>query len=355
MGFSKYGKRFLTGLLNKINVLFPSIIFMLFRILPLFLLSGLLQAAQFRADFAIYDTSLDQKEDGVWKEEVQALKAMLSRYGWTFEILDFNQINQGALGDYSSRKYQGLIMPGGYSVPRLKQLFPDGARKIENFVKSGGGYLGFCAGTYYSSQNVDWSYNRQDYLSYYNYGSPSLFPGRVIGPMGWTPWRVDWYRNPATGFSPVHFNLNNPILSQIGFPRRSSLFYFGGPYFELPNKEQQPPNYEVWATAIKPGRETEKHPASSTETRGEGMPTIIRFSVEKGQAILFSYHPVILVDPVIDGVQVHEPIHKSILNRIPDDTSINEANYQSWNLLHAALSVISGRKIQPMKSPRSDF
>src|SRR5689334_6440083 len=99
--------------------------------------------------FAIYDPG--QSFDGVWKPEVAALKSMLSKFGWTYEIVDHHSINDGYLGEGPESRFHGLIMPGGYAVPRLSMITPAGKKRIEAFIKKGGNYVGFCAGSYYAT------------------------------------------------------------------------------------------------------------------------------------------------------------------------------------------------------------
>ena len=43
-----------------------------------------------------------------------------------------------------------LVMPGGRDLPYVESLSGLGNREISQFVKSGGSYLGICAGAYYA-------------------------------------------------------------------------------------------------------------------------------------------------------------------------------------------------------------
>ncbi|GIJ98752.1 hypothetical protein Aspvir_000872 [Aspergillus viridinutans] len=48
-----------------------------------------------------------------------------------------------------------LVMPGGADLGYCRSLNGAGNRRIEQFVKRGGAYLGFCAGGYYASQRCE--------------------------------------------------------------------------------------------------------------------------------------------------------------------------------------------------------
>ena len=274
----------------------------------LLLLSPLAQAGLI-AHIAIYDPGLTQKEDGVWKVEVTELKEFLDRSLWTYRVIGFEEINAGALGVGSSKNYDVLIMPGGYSVPRLSHLYPQGQLNIENFINSGGSYLGFCAGAFYATQHVVWAEDEGDYKSFNNYGSPNIFPGRISGPFGWTPWKIQGVRTPATGLVDVRMNLDVEVLQKNEIAPIVKLFYFGGPFFELPSNF---PEVKVWGYATAP-----EEPSKSTY--GANQPTIVEFPRGKGRTILFSYHPVMsgsdgkkLLQLALESLTIAAPQHPSV-------------------------------------------
>lgn len=297
-----------------------------------------------KTHFAIYDPG--ESSDGVWKPEVAALKAMLSKFGWTYEIVDHTAINRGHLGEGSESRFHGLIMPGGYAVPRLSMITPIGKRRIEAFIKAGGNYIGFCAGSYYATENLAWaeestavqnSYNlASDYIRYNNTTALNLLPGTAAGPFGWAAWKKG---SVATGLETTRINLDVPVMQKIGMPAHTKLYYYGGPYFEF---SKMPENLEIWATALKPNGVS--HEAST----GADKPTIVRFKSGKGNVILFSYHPVILQGGKLDGVRVQEPLNLASINTNPSPQTLDQVNYLSWNILHAALKIASNQTVVPM-------
>ncbi len=55
------------------------------------------------------------------------------------------------------RQFDVVIAPGGSASKQARALGTDGCRAITDFVESGGGYLGLCAGAYLASNNYTWS------------------------------------------------------------------------------------------------------------------------------------------------------------------------------------------------------
>ena len=49
----------------------------------------------------------------------------------------------------------GFIMPGGADLPYCSKLNGPGNKQIQEFVRAGGSYVGFCAGAYYGSAYVE--------------------------------------------------------------------------------------------------------------------------------------------------------------------------------------------------------
>ncbi|MCQ2393454.1 MAG: BPL-N domain-containing protein [Kiritimatiellae bacterium] len=62
--------------------------------------------------------------------------------------VDGKMVAEGALN-----KADVLIMPGGSSGAEAKAMGPEGVKKLEAFIRNGGGYIGTCAGCFLVSQN----------------------------------------------------------------------------------------------------------------------------------------------------------------------------------------------------------
>ena len=67
--------------------------------------------------------------------------AVLKKLTLPFETVRAKDVRAGCLDDYSF-----IFVPGGWSSNKLKALGDEGAEAIRGFVRTGGGYLGFCGG-----------------------------------------------------------------------------------------------------------------------------------------------------------------------------------------------------------------
>ena len=295
------------------------------------------------ADFAIYDPPVE--DDGVWEEEVIAVKAMLDAFGFTYQIVTARDINSGFLGTGETRKFRALIQPGGWAYTRITAMTPQGERSLQDFVRSGGNYIGFCAGAYATADRLVFAeqasgnkgtYNRSsDYQDYSSFYTLDLFSNGIIkGPFGWVPW------NPTqAGYDIARINQENETMKTIGLPSLTRFFYAGGPFFEITNP---PKDYEVWAVAQAP------EGISPEASIGDGKPTIIRYSSGEGTVILFSYHPEILIGDDRDNVTLKTYYNEKTLSWEKGNQTQEEINVASWNIVHAALQLSTDREVTPL-------
>ncbi len=295
-----------------------------------------------RADFAIYDPNYE--DDGVWEEEVTALITLMDDFGWSYEIVDTQDINNGILGVGDDRRYRALIGPGGYAWPRNRDIQEEGEAGILAFIDSGGNYVGFCAGTYHAADEVVWAeeatggggtWNRpEDYQSYaYDLG---LFEGSATGPFGWTPW------DDGTGASlqPVRIDTSIETMATIGIGEETRFFYYGGPFFTVsPDSSLSP---EVWARAVRPDDAPEDADIGADEA------TIIHYMYGDGHVILFSYHPEILINSDVDGITLSDAIDETTMTWDTGDQTWDEINLQSWNIVHAALQIAANEEVEAL-------
>ena len=54
-----------------------------------------------------------------------------------------------------------FVIPGGKDKPYFELLKGKGNRRIMNFVKNGGSYLGICAGAYYGAERIEFEKGKQ--------------------------------------------------------------------------------------------------------------------------------------------------------------------------------------------------
>lgn len=294
------------------------------------------------ADFALYDPSYEN--DGVWEEEVIALESLFRTYGWTWERLGPAELNRLALGSGTSQKYRALVVPGGYAYARNREVDETGEAGIREFLSQGGGYVGFCAGSFWAATTVVWAENASGDGGLYNVSSDyaaypydlKLLPSAAQGPLGWTPWAG----GTQASLEPVWLDVQLPTLQAAGVPEQTRFFYYGGPFF--PSLDPTLSGLEIWARALAPA----DLPAEART--GEGEPTIIHFQVEAGSVVLFSYHPDILIDSAADGVVLTEYMDEAATAWDTGGLSQDEINLQSWNIVHAALQRVAGFEITPV-------
>lgn len=154
-----------------------------------------------------------------------------------------------------------LIFPGGRDLPYLETLQGEPNRRIREFIRSGGVFLGICAGAYYGSRFVD--FERGGPLQVLGERELAFFPGVAKGP--------------AYGLG--RFSYSSPegaLIAKLSLSDSSRLlvsYYNGGCFFEDP----------------------EKHSGVSILARYsdiEGMPAaVIECSFGKGKALLSGVHP----------------------------------------------------------------
>jgi len=301
--------------------------------------SRLLFAQNYVADFALYDP--DYEDDGVWEEEVAALKAMFFNYNWSFKTIDHNDINNGELGDATNRRYKALIAPGGWAAYREVAVNNTGENNIRNFINSGGNYVGFCAGAYWASDIVDWAqtatggggtYNQESDYQNYDYHL-DLLDASAKGPFGWTPWNS----GDTASFQIAKINTANPTMNLIELPDTTRFFYYGGPFFT--DFSSTPDNYEIWASAVVTGN---NNPQANI---GENEPTVIKFNYGTGNVILFSYHPEILIGSEADNIKLTQFVNEDSISWDVGNQTLDEINLQSWNIVHAALQIANNESV----------
>ncbi len=294
------------------------------------------------ADVAIYDESWE--DDGVWEEEVTALQHLAASYAWSTRLVSASQIAAGELGVGASRRYRMFAAPGGFAATRAWALTPVGDQALRDFVQSGGGFVGFCAGAYWAADTVSFSargsgrpqrYNAAgDYRSYpYDVG---LFPGTAKGPFGWEPWSGGTRLN----YQQVRINRASADMRAAAMPARTRLLYGGGPFFQ---PSRTPPDWQVWATAVAPAG------TRARAATGRNAATVARFRYGSGTVVLFAYHPAILVHSRADGVWLRQYYQESKIRWNRGGQSFARINADSRNIVHAAFAAAMSLPISPAR------
>jgi putative intracellular protease/amidase len=90
--------------------------------------------------------------DGAPKGGVDSVcERVKSMPGSTITLVKAEQIAAGGLAGYDV-----VIFSGGSGSTQAKALGDDGRKKVREFVKNGGGYVGICAGAYLACSNFSW-------------------------------------------------------------------------------------------------------------------------------------------------------------------------------------------------------
>lgn len=179
------------------------------------------------------------------------------------EELPFLSVRSVKRGFFLSKDWESktlaVIFPGGRDVPYHHALQGEANQRLKNYVKSGGHYLGICAGGYYGASSI--LFEEGGPLEIKAQRELSFYPGRAWGPVygygqfcygslsGARMASVSW----AEGVTPVYFN--------------------GGCTFEHANKD---PSVEILATY---------------EDLPGALPAIVCCQYGQGQAILSGVHP----------------------------------------------------------------
>ncbi|MGQ9459778.1 MAG: BPL-N domain-containing protein [Candidatus Bathyarchaeaceae archaeon] len=209
------------------------------------------------AQVAIYNDS------GAWADSVIPFKNFTKYKGLTWKYVTASDINNGLI---TYPTYKVLYMPGGYAADYNTAISNNGDQNIRNFVSSGGGYIGICAGAYFACDKITWEGRSYDYTL-------DLFNGMGIGSI---PEIMAWDYAIMTNLT---MNLNHPINQYE--PSRERMAYYGGPYFV--------PNAGVTVDTV------------ATYDKKNNERAAITFSYGSGRVFLIGTHPEIEEDKTRDG------------------------------------------------------
>jgi len=203
------------------------------------------------ARVAIYDHS-----DGSASGPLNLMQFLTVENGFVCQRISPKEIQTGVLKDFDV-----LIMPGGSGSLQSKKLEETGRKNVIEFVKSGGGYVGICAGSYLATSQYSWSLG--------------LVNARV-----WD--RVHW----ARGTGDVALSMT-PSGRQLLDAKQPELFvYYGQGPLLVPDTKADLPGYEVLAIY-----KTEVALKGAPEGSMVGTHAIIRTMYKNGRVICFSPHP----------------------------------------------------------------
>jgi glutamine amidotransferase-like uncharacterized protein len=204
----------------------------------------------------------DRLRIGVYVDEgagnsVKDLLNVLSKFeGISITKLKASDIRTGKLADLDL-----LMHPGGSGGGQGRHLGEDGREAIRGFVKSGGGFVGICAGSYLASSDYDWSLH--------------ILDAKVID-------RKHWNRGRGT----VEIALTESGRKLLGTEsQKLSVHYAQGPLLAPANRPDIE-DYETIATF-----ETEVAKNGAPEGVMKGTTAIAKGKFGSGSVLCFSPHP----------------------------------------------------------------
>lgn len=170
------------------------------------------------------------------------------------------------LNDPWMHKTAVFVMPGGADLPMCKVLNGEGNKKISQFVKKGGKYIGFCAGGYYASERCEFEVGTNMEIT--GPRELSFFPGIDRG-CAYKGFLYETHKGVRS----------TPLQTENGLVYN---YYNGGGVFVNASKYS---NTEVLATYTEPVEVT--HNASDDELTA----AVVLCKVGKGAALLTGSHP----------------------------------------------------------------
>lgn len=200
---------------------------------------------------------------GAWEDGVIAFEKFLEFKGLTWYECEGDYFENNNLID----DFYAIHFPGGNSGYYIENINSIGLQNIQDFVSSGGGYIGICAGGYFACDRIVWEG--------YTYDQPlDLFYGVGYGAIDEiAPWQ-------SYAMTTINVNQSNPINQYE--PSTEYILYYGG-------------------AAYYPDEGQEMNVICTYDSFNDD-PAIINFNYGDGNVVLIGPHPEIEEDSIRDGV-----------------------------------------------------
>ncbi|MDZ4851152.1 MAG: BPL-N domain-containing protein [Pirellulaceae bacterium] len=175
--------------------------------------------------------------------------------------LDIHQLSAADIREGKLKDFSVIVFPGGSGSKQGNALGEEGRERVRDFVRSGKGLVGICAGAYLASCDYTWSLNVLD--------------AKVVD-------RAHWNR----GFGNVDITMSKSGRELLGADTyQANIYYHQGPLL-APAKNDAIPDYEPLAFYL-------GEIAKNNAPKGvmPGTTAIARGKYEKGRVFCFSPHP----------------------------------------------------------------
>ncbi|MFP4642356.1 MAG: BPL-N domain-containing protein [Dehalococcoidia bacterium] len=99
---------------------------------------------------------MDQTEEPVAAVYAGEGAVLFSDVAYALEILgiSYATVNHDEVRNGDLSRFQVMLVPGGYTQQYMPALGDKGREEIRSFIRSGGGYIGICAGAYIATGTV---------------------------------------------------------------------------------------------------------------------------------------------------------------------------------------------------------
>jgi glutamine amidotransferase-like uncharacterized protein len=208
-------------------------------------------------------------DQGCWDKSIVATREMFQWMGYSVASVDADYLNDARLDSFRL-----LCVPGGDMYQYSQDISAKGKENIGDFLRSGGGYIGICGGSYFASKRVYWQGNQLPMTPL------GLFEGTARGPID----AIVAY--PDYTMCKVNICDTSHVITQSE-PDSAWMLYYWGPVFLLD-----------------PGANV----AILAKYDGVNQPMMLAFEYGEGRVFLIGVHPEIEEDSDRDGVDVADEL-----------------------------------------------
>ncbi|MDA7921818.1 BPL-N domain-containing protein, partial [Verrucomicrobiales bacterium] len=188
--------------------------------------------------------------------------------------LSLFHIGPNAMKSEILKQFDVVVFPGGSGSKQGGAIGEQGRTSVREFIESGGGYVGVCAGAYLCSANYRWSLDLID---------SRAFTGTVDIPEKGK--KNLWYRGPETAVDIELTAKGEALFGSEGIPKNFIVRYANGPIITRHGSEALE-DYQVLAWFRSENSLWEKQKGTMINT-----PAIISGRFGKGRVVSVSPHP----------------------------------------------------------------
>ena len=217
-----------------------------------------------------------------------------------------------------------LVLPGGRDLPYHNDLSGCGNKEIRDFVHSGGGYLGLCAGGYYGANYIEFS-KGDPVLEVCGERELKLFEGGAIGPV-----YPGFEYQTNRGARAVTLTLTEDMLQMLHLPKLTSVtkvLYNGGAYFDFSSVNEKEHRETEMDGQVCVSRDSDSDRCRILAHFADfpSKPAIVACYNGSGRAVLTGVHP----EAGVDGLLSAYGKDNKYINAVCTDIADHELNRQA--------------------------